>query len=222
MPVTNVMEKVKYTRFEYREEYLKSDEWKTLRNAVMSAGCDCECCNTRKASDVHHLVYRNIVDITLDDVIPVCRTCHEYIHQAIDDDYISQNPERFKEIKDRTLNILKDEKYIEYRDWLTSKHHLADEEIFDIKNLQGFVIQKISGILQKSIWHTDLPSRKFTGRQILKIRNVICLAKIRRGRKIDKVRNGFTTSNKRIFSSDDLSLKDMKGFKSDRINALVV
>jgi hypothetical protein len=218
------MEKVKYNRKEYREEYLKSDEWKKLRNLIMSTSPDCQCCGGA-SSDVHHMVYRNIADITINDLIPVCRSCHEYIHQAIDDNYISQEPRDFKIIKEKTFNILNDNTYKEFRKWLGDKHSLSVEEISDVKRLQAFVIKKISALVKKNIWHDDLPDRKFTGRQILKIRKIIEVAKYRRGNRLDwnkslkktKYLDSYPNKDKLDnYSKFDYipKLKDMKGFKS--------
>ncbi len=210
------MEKVKYTRFEYREEYLKSEEWKLLRETVMSAGCDCQCCKIKKASDVHHLVYRNIVDVTINDVIPVCRECHTFIHQAIDDEYISQNAWEFKKIKEKTLNIIGDEDYIRFRNWLTSKHSLREDEISEIKKLQPFVIKKISALVRKNIWYDDLVDRKFTGRQLIKIRKIIQVANHRRHNSIDSVpKRRVAFVYKKVLSLEDEQLK-----KFDYIPAL--
>lgn len=209
------MEKVKYNRKEYREEYLKSEEWKTLRNTIIGSGCNCQCCKKVKASDVHHMVYRNIVDITLNDLIPVCRSCHEFIHQAIDDDWISQNPKDFEEIKIRTFNILTDKEYKLYKEWLNSKHLLSSNEINDIKTMQGFIIRKIAGMVKRKLWYDDLEYCKFTGRQIKKIREIIKLAKHRKNRKVDRYygnRDGIVLSN--TTQEKNISLKDMTGFKS--------
>lgn len=218
------MEKVKYNRKEYREEYLKSDEWKKLRNLIMSTSPDCQCCGGA-SSDVHHMVYRNIVDITINDLIPVCRSCHEYIHQAIDDNYISQEPKEFKSIKEKTLNILNDENYKEFRKWLLCKHSLTEKEINDIKVLQAYVMKKISALIKRNVWYDVLQERKFTGRQILKIRQIINTAKYRRennldwGKSLKKSRkykyypNGDKLDNYSRFDYIP-KLKDMEGSKS--------
>lgn len=192
------MEKVKYTRQEYRNEYLKSEEWKNLRDCIMSSKPDCQCCGG-PSTDVHHMVYRNIVDIKVSDLIPVCRTCHEYIHQAIDDGYISQLVSDLEIIREKTLNILTDETYKEFHIWLREKHFLTEEERLQIQNLQAFVIKKIAGLVRQKLWYDDLKTRKFTGRQILKIRKIIELAKFRRYRKLDTPvgKNGFVFSNSR-------------------------
>lgn len=200
------MEKVKYNREEYRNEYLKSDEWKTLRDSIIGSGCDCQCCLKVKANDVHHMVYRNIVDVTVKDLIPVCRGCHEYIHQAIDDDYITQDPKDFDEIKRKTFNILNDVEYLKFREWLLARHLLSEDDLIGLRGSQPYVIKKISALVRKNIWYDDLPDRKFTGKQILKIRELIKIAKYRRKENLDWV-----TKPKK---EKDVSLKDMDGFKS--------
>lgn len=176
--------KVKYTRKEYREEYLKSDEWKNLRQTILGSNPDCQCCG-KSASDVHHLVYRNIVDIKISDLIPVCRKCHDFIHLAINDNWISQNPKDLMEIKEKTLKINFDEDYTKHRDWLNSKHFLSEEEKDTIKNLQGFIMQKISSLVKRNVWYDKLDSMKFTGRQILEIRKIIQMGLYRRKEKLD-------------------------------------
>lgn len=177
--------KVKYTRKEYREEYLQSEEWKSLRQIIMNAGPDCQCCD-QKATDVHHLVYRNIVDIKITDLLPVCRKCHDLIHQAIRDGWISQEIKDLENIKQKTLNIKTDEQYKEHAKWLSDKHVLDKEDRDAILYLQGFVIQKISALVRRNVWHDKLEEMKFTGRQILSIKEIIKVAKYRRVHKIDK------------------------------------
>ena len=192
--------KVKYTRKEYREEYLQSEEWKTLRKTIMDAGPNCQCCD-QKATDVHHLVYRNIVDIKITDLLPVCRKCHDLIHQAIRDGWISQEIKDLENIKQKTLNIKNDEHYKEYAKWLSSKHVLDKEDRDAILYLQGFVIQKISALVRKNVWHDKLEEMRFTGRQILSIKKIIQVAKFRREHKIDRRRKTILRPRKHGVSS---------------------
>ncbi len=192
--------KVKYTRKEYREEYLHSEEWKSLRKTIMDVGPDCQCCD-QKASDVHHLVYRNIVDIKITDLLPVCRNCHKLIHQAIRDGWISQEIKDLENIKQKTLNIKNDEQYKEYAKWLSDKHILDKEDRDAILYLQGFVIQKISALVRRNVWHDKLEEMRFTGRQILSIKEIIKIAKFRREHKIDKRRKTILRSRKHTVTS---------------------
>lgn len=65
----------------YRTIYLLSDHWKHLRSsALKTKGECCEDCKKTKRLDVHHLNYRNIFDVALDDLQILCRRCHEKRH----------------------------------------------------------------------------------------------------------------------------------------------
>lgn len=171
--------KVKYTRKEYREEYLNSEEWKNLRNTIMSSEPDCQCCG-KKASDVHHMTYRNIVDIKLTDLLPVCRSCHDYIHEAIKDEWISQRPQDIEEITSKTVNILKDDEYKKHAEWLKTKHFLDGAIMDNLLKYGVDVMRRLSGLLKKHVWYDTISSMKFTGRQIEKIKEVIQISKQRK------------------------------------------
>lgn len=178
--------KVKYTRKEYREEYLKSDEWINLRTLILEQKPNCQCCG-KCATDVHHLVYRNIVDIKISDLLPVCRFCHEYIHDAIKDEYISQDPNNIVDITQKTKNILNDEEYAILRSWLSKKHHLSPEDETLVRSLHPVVMKKISGIVKKNVWYDKLCELKFTGRQIKEIQKIINLSLKRKMDGLDSV-----------------------------------
>jgi len=197
MLATNKMEKVKYTREEYRNEYLKSGEWKNLRNLIMSSHPDCQCCGNN-ATDVHHMTYRNIVDITVEDLLPVCRKCHDLIHDAIRDGHISQESQKIKEIKEKTLDINSSQEYKDLRKWLDGKHSLSENEMNLIKSdYRHFIMRRIGGLIKSKIWYEDLPERKFTGRQIIKIREIIKTVLYRRKEGMDK---GKTRSKTKTWS----------------------
>lgn len=177
--------KVKYNRKEYREEYLNSDEWKRLRETILNGKPDCSLCGN-DATEVHHMVYRNFVDTKVTDLIPVCRECHNYIHEAIRNKWISQEVKDFEEIKKKTLELNFSEDYQKYKKWIKEKHLLSDEEKNLIKSLQGFVIQKISSLVKRNVWYDKLDTMKFTGNQILGIRKIIQTAIYRRKEKLDR------------------------------------
>lgn len=66
----------------YREIYLNSDHWKTLRELAFKAhGRRCERCRKSFQIDVHHLTYRNIFDVTAADLQVLCRRCHGKTHK---------------------------------------------------------------------------------------------------------------------------------------------
>lgn len=64
----------------YRTAYLHSEHWKALRASKFNANPSCERCGAR-ATDVHHVNYRNILDVTLADLLSLCRPCHEEEHR---------------------------------------------------------------------------------------------------------------------------------------------
>lgn len=70
----------------YRFGYLKSEHWANLRlSKLASVDARCQRCPTRDLSnDVHHLRYRNLYDVTEDDLLVLCRKCHDAIHISLD------------------------------------------------------------------------------------------------------------------------------------------
>ncbi len=64
---------------EYRA-YLASPQWAQRRAEILGRANDlCEIC-AQPATQVHHLHYRNIGNEQADDLMAVCRECHELIH----------------------------------------------------------------------------------------------------------------------------------------------
>lgn len=70
----------------YRNTYLKSDDWKNLRDAKLALS-DGRCTLCRKlceSLDVHHLQYKRIYDVKVWDLRVVCRDCHEKTHKLME------------------------------------------------------------------------------------------------------------------------------------------
>lgn len=69
----------------YRDVYLKSEEWKTLRLLkLVKAEFKCNLCKSTSFShDAHHLVYKNLHDIDPRDLMILCRKCHEWVHRLL-------------------------------------------------------------------------------------------------------------------------------------------
>jgi len=64
----------------YFNVYLKSDEWKHKRELLMNYyKWECQECNN-KATDIHHKTYDNIFCEKFEDLIPLCRKCHNKKH----------------------------------------------------------------------------------------------------------------------------------------------
>jgi 5-methylcytosine-specific restriction endonuclease McrA len=76
----------KMTRLEYRNEYLKSDEWKSLREDFLNTrDGNCEKCS-KPASDVHHMEYKFLSTPSdqMNSLMLLCRNCHTLTHKAIE------------------------------------------------------------------------------------------------------------------------------------------
>ena len=62
--------------------YLRSPHWQELKGKVYERwGKFCLNCSSDTEIDAHHIRYRaNLEDCTTDDVVPLCRRCHEHYH----------------------------------------------------------------------------------------------------------------------------------------------
>lgn len=72
---------LKENGFKSYREYLSSSLWKSIRVRVFSLkGNLCHLCNS-KATELHHNRYSksDILGITIKNIVPICRKCHEYI-----------------------------------------------------------------------------------------------------------------------------------------------
>jgi len=69
-------------------EYLQSEDWKERRKEMMEeADWTCENCS-EKAIQLHHLNYNNLGNEILgDDVIALCKECHDEIHEKGESGY---------------------------------------------------------------------------------------------------------------------------------------
>lgn len=79
LPRNHVNDKRKY----YRQEYLKSEHWRLLKQQALLRYNSCGICGNHSV-DVHHVSYRNLYDVTLEDLRTVCRRCHSEIHRLIE------------------------------------------------------------------------------------------------------------------------------------------
>lgn len=71
---------------EQHRNYIKSKQWQKLKQLYRSdknRKQECWRCNVteiEKPHDFHHIHYRTFKCETLDDIIPLCRDCHNHIH----------------------------------------------------------------------------------------------------------------------------------------------
>jgi len=66
----------------YREIYLKSNEWRLLRDNCLKKYPKCNLCGN-DAVDCHHVNYESFYDVKENDVRSLCRDCHSYIHKLV-------------------------------------------------------------------------------------------------------------------------------------------
>ena len=65
----------------YRKVYLKSNHWKKLKKQLFKErGKKCEKCGSKRKIHCHHIRYGFIYDITIKDLLIVCKQCHKKIH----------------------------------------------------------------------------------------------------------------------------------------------
>jgi hypothetical protein len=70
----------KLRRIKYKE-YLKSKKWRDFKNALLKArGNCCEKCGQVKPLDAHHMTYKRLFNELPEDILLVCRPCHQKIH----------------------------------------------------------------------------------------------------------------------------------------------
>lgn len=66
------------------KSYIHSKRWFTIRNAYMKKHKWCQCHawygDKVPARDCHHISYKNLGYETADDLVALCRQCHNLIH----------------------------------------------------------------------------------------------------------------------------------------------
>jgi hypothetical protein len=76
--------------YEERGRYLASREWALLKRQVRErAHGICERCRRAPHQQTHHLTYARLGSETLDDLLGVCRACHEFLSAVSDHDPVT-------------------------------------------------------------------------------------------------------------------------------------
>lgn len=96
------------SKHNYRFNYLKSDHWKDLRlRKLVSTDAKCEICAFRcLQNDVHHTIYRRpLTNAKLTDLVVLCRSCHQAVHELIEIAKVSHSIAKSKvfELTRRTM-----------------------------------------------------------------------------------------------------------------------
>lgn len=105
----------------YRFVYLKSDHWKNLRlEKLVSVQGKCHVCKMQGFDfDVHHISYRNLYDVRLDDLAVLCRKCHKHVHEVLDNLHMpdDQRVEKWKICRYRISRLFGSD-LVRWRQWL--------------------------------------------------------------------------------------------------------
>jgi hypothetical protein len=65
------------------QRYLQTEHWRRTRMEVLSrARYRCELCGVNDRLEVHHKHYESLWNEALDDLIALCRACHDKVHQV--------------------------------------------------------------------------------------------------------------------------------------------
>ena len=79
-------ESVKDSNFETSKRgkyinYLDSDVWKNKRReALVRDNNLCQVCKKNTAEEVHHITYERLFNEKLEDLLSVCKMCHNHLH----------------------------------------------------------------------------------------------------------------------------------------------
>lgn len=79
----------------FKQDYLKSPEWQHKRHLILARDRHCQRCSSKGFLVVHHLSYRNLGNEPLEDLVLLCTSCHDLVHNKCGfpqtlDDYTSK------------------------------------------------------------------------------------------------------------------------------------
>lgn len=110
----------------YRFVYLRSEKWSSVRlEALVRCGGKCLICGEASVSnDAHHIFYpSSFWDTTVDDVVILCRPCHELVHAIL----------ALRGVKNENLSeLLKVADAI--KDWCNSKRDWIDYQVYSVRH----------------------------------------------------------------------------------------
>jgi len=67
--------------FESYADYLVSDIWISTRDYFLKLNPTCQECHNNEATQVHHKSYANVGNEGSEELLVVCKSCHEKIHK---------------------------------------------------------------------------------------------------------------------------------------------
>jgi hypothetical protein len=140
-------------------EYLKSVTWQDIRQSVVDRDKNkCKQCGN-KGYDVHHKHYKNWGNEKLEDLITLCRACHEQYHAS------QKGTRKSKAIGTRAIfGYLTKSKKI----YLMNKFHLDETQLF--QNIHAhpnpIICKEAARILGYNHWYGQPPT--MSGRNLSK------------------------------------------------------
>ena len=92
-----------------RHAYMASREWALKKEAVKKrSGGTCEHCRKAKGTQTHHETYERLYNERLEDLLHVCRPCHEFLSGKTD-----QDPRKSPAPAPATIRIKKEDPFKE-------------------------------------------------------------------------------------------------------------
>ena len=67
----------------FKHKYLRSQQWRDKRHLVIQRDGSCKLCKATTKLEVHHLSYKHLAQEPLDELITLCRTCHQSRHDTL-------------------------------------------------------------------------------------------------------------------------------------------
>lgn len=134
-------------------EYLKSATWKDIREEILKRDdYKCQKCGNT-GYDVHHKTYKNWGNEKLEDLITLCRTCHEQWHET------EKTTRKSKSIGTRAIWSHLNNKQKEI---LKNEFNLTDNTLYNSINLSPNkeICLKAAGLLGYDNWYSQVG--KFT------------------------------------------------------------
>lgn len=65
-------------KYKEYQKYIRSKDWKDTRKEMLTIQPNCYKCG-EQATDVHHISYKNLGKEKLDDLMSLCKRCHNRI-----------------------------------------------------------------------------------------------------------------------------------------------
>lgn len=110
------------TKKQIYEDYLLTPHWKNLREEKFKqVGKACQVCPSKQIIHVHHIRYKNLIDCTVDDVLPLCEVCHNDLHFASGHFKVDLIDKELPEIKRLIDCIRQSPRYANHQDKIERK-----------------------------------------------------------------------------------------------------